>query len=107
MKDSRRIAERIVIRLNRHGWGLSNAAIGHVMEVLEMNGTDEAKNASAKDDVLPLFNAGDKIDIGTGFDCDKGIFIRYEDNKIVWQSQLGGEYKTPINGKIKKQITPN
>lgn len=37
MEDSRRLAEKIVIRLNRHGAGLSNLAIGYVMEVIEMD----------------------------------------------------------------------
>lgn len=45
------------------------------------------------------FEKGDRIDIGTGYQCDKGTFIRYEGNNIVWESELGGIYKTPVNDK--------
>ena len=43
------------------------------------------------------FKKGDRIDIGTGYQCDKGTFIRYEGNNVVWESDMGGEFKTPLS----------
>ena len=43
------------------------------------------------------FKDGDRITIGTGYDCDKGIFKKYEGNFVIWKSVCGGEYKTPMD----------
>lgn len=49
------------------------------------------------------FKKGDKIDIGTGYDCDKGVVIRDNGDTVTWTSDVGGgTYTTP---KAKYNIT--
>lgn len=53
-----------------------------------------------------IFKVGDKIDLQTSYSCDKGTFIRYEGNSVVWECALGGIYRSLLDQydivKIKK-----
>lgn len=52
------------------------------------------------------FLPGDYITLNTGFSCDTGVFIRYEDNIVVWAAYLGGTYKSPMD-KYDITLDPN
>ncbi len=46
---------------------------------------------------MEKFEKGDKIDIGTGYDCDRGTFLRYEGDLVVWESKMGGHLQNSSN----------
>lgn len=41
------------------------------------------------------FQRGDRIDIGTGYSCDKGLVISDNNGIVSWRSDCGGIYRTP------------
>lgn len=43
------------------------------------------------------FKKGDKIDLQTGFACDRGTVIRQKGTVVIWESNLGGTYKSPLD----------
>jgi hypothetical protein len=42
------------------------------------------------------FKPGDKINLNTGYACDKGTVIRMDGDNVVWEAVLGGVYSSPV-----------
>lgn len=51
------------------------------------------------DVLLKLANIrkGDRIDIGTGYSCDRGTVIESNNKEVKWESDMGGIYTTPFD----------
>lgn len=47
------------------------------------------------DKIKPIFENGDMITLNTGYPCDAGKFLRWEDDKAVWEDEFGKVYKSP------------
>lgn len=49
------------------------------------------------EEMINSLSPGDKIDLNTGYSCDRGIFLNYEkaEKKMVWESCAGGDLQKP------------
>jgi len=46
---------------------------------------------------IKKFKVGDEITLNTDYRCDAGIFIKYENDNVVWQDKDGDRFKTPLS----------